>query len=344
MVPGPQCADSVKTLSKGPDGHASDRMSRQRTIASIVIPARNEAPVLSQCLRSITANAKPGEVEIVVVCNGCTDRTTQVARSFGPSVKVVETDIANKSHALNQGDAEARSFPRFYVDADVLLSIESIRRVAQAMGNDRILAAAPRLEIDVSGCSWPVRAYYQIWRRLPYYQAGPIGAGVYVLSESGRKWFGQFPNLLAEDDYIRLNFQPEHRCVVKDAWFKIKPPRTLDVLIKVRSRQQRGRIQLMRRFPGLWANEQRHYVGYIRQILKTPKLWPSLVIYLMSFCVARFLGWLQYHLYKDPMVWDRDRGSPEPSPVSNVRNGVAPVVRSVSSATDHIAAKTRSPA
>jgi len=274
-----------------------------------VIPAHNEGKVLGRCLRSITKDAKPGEIEIVVVCNGCSDRTSWIARSFGPPVKVVETNIGNKCHALNCADAEITSFPRFYVDADVVLSMSSIRKVAKAMKNKKIMAAAPRSEMDLNGCSWPVRAYYRIWKRLPYFQIGLIGGGVYVLSEAGRKVIGQFPDLLGEDEYVRLRYRSENRCVVKDAWFSSKPPRTLGSFIKIRARHQRGRCQLMNRYPELWVSHRHNNPRHLPKIMLKPTLWPSLVIYVIISCLTRSLGWIQYHFYKNPMHWDRDHSS-----------------------------------
>src|SRR4051812_46956466 len=97
---------------------------------SIVIPAHNEAAVIGRCLSGLTQGAAPGELEIIVVCNGCTDGTAHIARSFGQDVRVVETQIASKAAALNLGDEVASGFPRFYVDADVRLPLDSVRAVA----------------------------------------------------------------------------------------------------------------------------------------------------------------------------------------------------------------------
>ena len=60
----------------------------------------------------MTENAEPGEMEIIVVCNGCKDDTADVARAFGDPVKVVETEIPSKIKALNLGDEAATCFPR----------------------------------------------------------------------------------------------------------------------------------------------------------------------------------------------------------------------------------------
>ena len=134
---------------------------------SIVVPARNEGAVIARTLTAITTGATPGEVEVIVVCNDCVDNTASVARSFGAPVRVIETEIGSKTHALNLGDKAAVGFPRIYADADVLITIGSIRMLASRLKRGDVLAAAPRSRVDLSGCSLCVRAYYDIRSRLP---------------------------------------------------------------------------------------------------------------------------------------------------------------------------------
>src|SRR5579863_9072886 len=97
---------------------------------SIIIPAHNEASVIARTLQAITAGAEAGELEVIVVCNGCNDGTADTARRFGPLVRVIETNIASKTHALNLGDESAQGFPRIYADADVVIGIDAIRALA----------------------------------------------------------------------------------------------------------------------------------------------------------------------------------------------------------------------
>jgi glycosyltransferase involved in cell wall biosynthesis len=80
-------------------------------MTSIVIPAHNESRVIERCLTSILTDARPNEFEIVVVCNGCTDDTAERARGFGDRVRVIETPIGSKIHALNLGDQHVSRFP-----------------------------------------------------------------------------------------------------------------------------------------------------------------------------------------------------------------------------------------
>ena len=134
---------------------------------SVIVPAHNEHSVISRTLKTMTARAIPGELDVIVVCNGCTDDTAAVAGSFGPPVRVIETGLAGKTLALNLGDKAATFFPRIYADADVHITIETMRTLANRLETGDVLAVAPIANIDLKDCSWLVRAYYEIRSLLP---------------------------------------------------------------------------------------------------------------------------------------------------------------------------------
>src|SRR5664280_2649700 len=117
---------------------------------SIVIPAHNEAAVIGRCLSSILADAEPGEFEVVVVCNACSDETVETASSFGRDVQVAELPVASKAAALNAGDALATRFPRHFIDADIEVRADDIRRVDAVLSGGTALVAAPGVTVDGS--------------------------------------------------------------------------------------------------------------------------------------------------------------------------------------------------
>ena len=55
---------------------------------SVIVPAHNEEKYIARCICSIKAAAKyyGGDVEIIVVCNRCTDRTAEIAKKHGARV------------------------------------------------------------------------------------------------------------------------------------------------------------------------------------------------------------------------------------------------------------------
>src|SRR5687768_4810251 len=194
---------------------------------SIIIPAYNEKLVIGACLQNLIQPSETIAPEIIVVCNGCSDTTADIVRSFGDAARCIEIEMASKVDALNVGDRAASYFPRFYLDADIRISIGDVWKVVAEMQRKNALAAAPQMRIDLSGSSWAVRSYYDIWCDLPYCRAGMIGAGVYALSEEGRRSFPEFPNIIADDRYIRALFREDQRIGVSDADSIVNAPTNL---------------------------------------------------------------------------------------------------------------------
>src|ERR1035438_1575828 len=91
-----------------------NHVNPMRLIGSVVIPAHDEAGVIRRCLDSLFTGFKPGELNVVVVCNGCRDDTAMLARASGHPVRVIELVRASKAAALRAGDAVALAFPRLY--------------------------------------------------------------------------------------------------------------------------------------------------------------------------------------------------------------------------------------
>jgi glycosyltransferase involved in cell wall biosynthesis len=274
----------------------------------VIIPAHNEEAVIGACLRAILEGMEPGELEIVVVCNGCRDRTAAIARTFGPGVRVIETEIASKSHALRLGDDSATAFPRFYVDADVVLPLASIRAVAAVLSEGHYLAAAPRMEVDLRRSNRWVRAYYRVWLRLPYHAEGTIGSGVYAVSCRGRRRFGPFPDLISDDGYARLQFAPHERVNVAAVSFTLRAPECLREVLRIKTRSQKGALQLLRAHPELAENERRNYRRVVIRMLCEPAMWFPCAVYLYVLAVTKARArWLNYK--GDLAEWERDDSS-----------------------------------
>lgn len=281
-------------------------------VLSVVVPAHDEATVIGECLRALSTGARAGELEIVVVCNGCSDDTAALCRAWGGPVRVLETPVASKALALRLGDAEARFFPRFYVDADVVLPLTDLRAVAEVLRRGPWLAAAPTLDVDLRGCSWAVRSYYRIWTRLPYHDASMIGSGVYALSEAGRRRFAEIPDLIADDEFVRRHFKPAERKRVEGAHFRIRAPRTLRGVIAVKTRSQKGGLQLDDALPALRRNARKRYGRALRAIASDWRCWlPSLVyVYVVAVTKGR-AHWMRAR--GSYGGWERDDSSRAPT-------------------------------
>jgi glycosyltransferase involved in cell wall biosynthesis len=282
-------------------------------MVSVVVPAHNEEAVIGRCLKTLLEEAPLGELEVYVVANGCSDRTAQIALEF-PGVTVIETAAASKAAALNDGDAAAVTFPRFFLDADVELHYSALQKTAESMWKSGALIAAPGLTWDREGRSFGVRAYYRVWAELPYGSGNLVGNGVFALSEDARKRFDRFPPIIADDLFIRNIYAPEERLSVKEASFLIHPPRTVRDLVRVLRRQQVGNAELKllaeegrRAWQTSDAGQVAGGLARLKAISSRPAIWPLLPVHLTIYLTARIGARLKY--WRGDMKWDRDDSS-----------------------------------
>ena len=213
-------------------------------MASVVIPAHNEEAVIGRCLTRLLSGAPPGALEVVVVTNGCHDDTAGAARRAAPRATVIELAQASKIAALNAGDEAATAFPRFYLDADVELTFDDAAAVIEALDRDGVECAAPACRFELADRPWFVRRFYAVWSELPYLRDALVGNGLYALSAAGRARFDRFPELTADDMFVRNRFSRAERRVVGSASFLVHPPRTLAGLLAMRERTYRGNAEL----------------------------------------------------------------------------------------------------
>jgi len=90
---------------------------------SIIVPARNEEASLGDCLASMTAQTGVG-FEIIIVDDGSTDRTREIAQSFA-NMRVISPDPlpdgwTGKNNAVVAGAKEARAQWLLFTDADTV--------------------------------------------------------------------------------------------------------------------------------------------------------------------------------------------------------------------------------
>ncbi len=276
---------------------------------SVIIPAHDEATVIGRSLSALHRGIAGAEIEFIVVCNGCTDRTAEIARAHGARVRVEEIPTASKTEALNRGDSLARGFPRFYVDADVVIEGSSILDLARLLEANRVRAIAPASRMNLSGCSWPVRCFYKINAMLPASREGIGGSGIYGLSEDGRKRFSTFPAIISDDGFVKIQFLPAERMTARDHVCEVFAPRNLASLIAIKTRSHYGNLELRNRFPELWnGNRGPKNANALLEIGARPALWPALFVYLFVKACARVRSGMVYRR-KGAFEWKTDRTS-----------------------------------
>ena len=103
---------------------------------AVIIPARNEAEVVGDLLRSLAAQDTPAH-EIVVVDDGSSDGTVAVARAHGATVisgRALPSGWTGKSWACEQGAESTASRLLVFLDADVRLEPHALRALVEEHG------------------------------------------------------------------------------------------------------------------------------------------------------------------------------------------------------------------
>lgn len=254
-----------------------------------MIPAHNEERVIGRLLDSLLDDPADDRTDIVVVCNGCTDDTARIASERGPRVTVVEIPVPSKHAALRAGDDHALGFPRIYVDADVVLTGADVRALAEPLadGASGILATAPERHLPLAGCAWRVRAYYQVWQRLPAVREGLFGRGVIAVSKEGHARIAALPPLMADDLAASLAFTAEERRVVGGARVVVHPPRTWRDLIKRRIRAMVSTAQVEEHRGPEEASARTSTADLKAMLRGEPKLITSVVVFAAAAVVSR---------------------------------------------------------
>jgi glycosyltransferase involved in cell wall biosynthesis len=104
---------------------------------SILIPARDEEANLEACLASVCAQSNADRIEVIVLDDGSTDRTAEIASRF-PAVRLVTgtppgPGQLGKSNACRQLAALANGELLVFVDADVRLVPHAVAAAAELM-------------------------------------------------------------------------------------------------------------------------------------------------------------------------------------------------------------------
>ncbi|WP_022702390.1 glycosyltransferase family 2 protein [Pseudorhodobacter ferrugineus] len=230
-------------------------------LLSVILPASNEAGYIGPCLTALFASVPvPGGAEVIVVANGCRDDTAARAKGFdalanaaGWRLTVLDRAEGGKIAALNAGDAVARGDMRAYLDADVVVSPELMAQIVRVLAIEAPRYTSGRAEIPRAK-SAVTRAYARFWQTLPFAKSAAPGYGLFAVNGAGRARWGDFPSIISDDTFVRLQFSPSERigCSATYSWPMIEG---FTALVRVRRRQDAGVAQIDDQFPGLLARE-----------------------------------------------------------------------------------------
>ena len=151
---------------------------------SVVIPAHNEEEYLPSCLEAVKraaavfeasrragtrTDALPGggsgSIETVVVANRCTDRTAEIARSFG--AEVVENDARCIAQVRNAGVRASEGGIVVTVDADSVMSEGALREVVELLSSGKFIGGGTPVRFSRMSLGIFCSALYVAWNLIP---------------------------------------------------------------------------------------------------------------------------------------------------------------------------------
>jgi GT2 family glycosyltransferase len=108
---------------------------------SVVVAAYNAERTIRECLNAIVALDWPGNMEVIVVDDGSTDRTAEIVSTL-PHVKLIRTSNRGGAQATNTAIKAAHHDIVVTVDSDAILAPDWLRKVLPVLESDPAVAAA----------------------------------------------------------------------------------------------------------------------------------------------------------------------------------------------------------
>ncbi|MEV7139986.1 bifunctional polysaccharide deacetylase/glycosyltransferase family 2 protein [Streptomyces tauricus] len=113
---------------------------------SVIVPAYNEKECIANTLKSLAQSTHP--IEIIVVDDGSTDGTKEIAEALGmPNVRVIRQENAGKPAALNNGVRNASHDIVVMMDGDTVFEADTVRQLVQPFADPDVGAVAGNAKV-----------------------------------------------------------------------------------------------------------------------------------------------------------------------------------------------------
>lgn len=170
---------------------------------TVVIAAHNEERNIGERIENILQCEYPAErLSIVVACDGCTDRTVQIAHQY-QSITVLDLPRRGKAAALNEGVAASTGEVVVFTDARQRFATDAIMYLVKKLHCPGVGAVGGELVlVDHEGAPQSMGAYWRyekLMRRLEAAVGSPVqcSGAIYAV---WRKHFVPMPAGLVLDD------------------------------------------------------------------------------------------------------------------------------------------------
>ena len=145
---------------------------------SVVVPARNAARTLADCIRSLVCvDYPPARREILIVDNGSTDDSRTIIEQF--PVTYLSESRRGPSHARNRGIESSHGEIIAFTDADCVVTSRWLRSLIACFDEDDVWAVAGEI-LAYPPHTWA--EYYMARRRRCWQRAALLAARPYMVT------------------------------------------------------------------------------------------------------------------------------------------------------------------
>ncbi|WP_263228045.1 glycosyltransferase [Pseudomonas alabamensis] len=175
---------------------------------SVVIAAHNEARHIVDKLRSVLRqDYQAADLQVVVVSDGSTDATVQLARSLGdPRVEVLDLPRLGKAGVLNAGVEVSRGELLVFTDADNQWADDTLGLLLAPFADPEVGASAGHMIIPVVGKGLSLGdslyRHYEAWVRKVENRTGCMVSADGALLALRRSLYQAVPKQVNDDFFI----------------------------------------------------------------------------------------------------------------------------------------------
>ena len=171
---------------------------KHRFAVSVIIPAHNEEKYIGRCIRSVKQSAKmlDKSVEIITVCNRCTDRTAEIAAANG--ARVVFNEDRCIARVRNTGISAARGRIIVTIDADNRMTRGTLSEIYRLMKCGRYIGGGAPMRFE--RYSFPL-LLNDLLCRVSFGLTG-LYCGIFWAEKSSFDAIGGFADIKAMEDAV----------------------------------------------------------------------------------------------------------------------------------------------
>jgi glycosyltransferase involved in cell wall biosynthesis len=176
---------------------------------SVIIPARNEEEMIGKCLTSLVESNYPIDAfEVILVDNGSTDRTLEVAQTFSGMLKltILQQRGVNISALRNLGASVAKGEVLAFLDADCSVPADWLENAVLHLSSGFSGVIGGNIDIPEDS-RWVARSWYKVGYAPKDGEVTYVPSGNMLMRRSTFSRIGGFNESIATSEDCELCFR-----------------------------------------------------------------------------------------------------------------------------------------